>query len=100
MSCLQTGFLDGILVVRLKESKIAESQQAEEIGVELLGQVSRASQGKMLLDLDGVTFVCSAMIGQIGVPMPFSHVLERACLPQEDDIISVARSMIKSHQIR
>lgn len=65
MSFLQTAFLDGILVVRLKETRIADSQQAEEIGVDLLGQVSRATQGKMLLDLEGVTFVCSAMIGQI-----------------------------------
>jgi pyruvate dehydrogenase E1 component beta subunit len=38
------------------------------------------------------------VLGQIGVPMPFSHVLEKACVPQEDDIIAVARSMIKCDQ--
>ncbi len=34
------------------------------------------------------------VLGQIGVPMPFSHVLEKACVPQEDDIVSAARGML------
>jgi anti-anti-sigma regulatory factor len=65
MSHLKTGLLDDVLVVRLNESRIVDSELAEEIGLELLDQVSRATEGKLLLDLQGVTFVCSAMIGQI-----------------------------------
>ena len=36
------------------------------------------------------------VLGQIGVPMPFSPILEQACLPQKKDIISVARSIVNS----
>jgi anti-anti-sigma factor len=76
MSYVKTGVLDDVLVIRLKESRIVDSELAENIGLELLDQVSRASGGKLLLDLQGVTFVCSAMIGQI-------FWLNNKCLSQD-----------------
>ena len=35
------------------------------------------------------------VLGGAGVPMPFTRVLENACMPQEQDIIAAARKMLK-----
>jgi anti-anti-sigma factor len=65
MSAVRIALQEGTLVVRLHEPQIASEPQAQEIGEELLQQVGNATHGRMLLDLQGVKFFGSAMIGQI-----------------------------------
>jgi pyruvate/2-oxoglutarate/acetoin dehydrogenase E1 component len=38
------------------------------------------------------------VLGGSNLPMPFTRVLERACIPQEDDIVNAARKIVKSQK--
>lgn len=40
------------------------------------------------------------VLGGANLPMPFTQVLESACIPQEEDIVRAARQMVKSHDDR
>ena len=37
------------------------------------------------------------VLGGANLPMPFTQVLENACIPQEEDIVAAARRIVKSH---
>jgi len=38
------------------------------------------------------------VLGGAAVPMPFAHVLETACVPQEQDIVSAARKLLRTRR--
>jgi anti-anti-sigma factor len=65
MSTLQTTRVDDILSVQFKDTEIRDHARASEIGRELLEQVGKADGGKLLLDLRGVKYFASAMLGQV-----------------------------------
>lgn len=65
MSALQTIRLDGILIVQFQDTEILDDARAGEIGGALLEQVGQVDAGKLLLDLKGVKYFSSAMLGKI-----------------------------------
>jgi anti-sigma B factor antagonist len=84
---------DGVLIVQLTFEKILDDALTLQVGWELMSLAEQAN-GKMLLDLEGVRIMSSAMIGKIvalnkkcradkielrmcNVPSPFIGVLDK-----------------------
>lgn len=65
MSAIQTRDVGNVLVVSLTDAKILDQSQIEKIGYELMTVVPKAASGRMVLNLEGVGFMSSAMIGKI-----------------------------------
>ena len=65
MPALNTNEVDGVFVVAFTESRILDEATIQQIGAELLECITAASDKKLLLDFDGVTFMSSAMIGKL-----------------------------------
>jgi len=60
------------------------------IGSEIVRQVAESAFDR----LSGAPMV----LGGANLPMPFTQVLESACIPQEEDIVRAARKVVKSHE--
>ena len=64
MPALQSTVVGGILVVQFNDTEISDTR-AKEVGEELLDQIGKANDGKLLLDLKSVEYFSSAMLGQV-----------------------------------
>jgi anti-anti-sigma factor len=56
--------VDGVLVFRVQNPNIYP-KQADEIGDEIVADMEAAHSPRVLLDLSGVEFVCSAFLGRL-----------------------------------
>jgi anti-sigma B factor antagonist len=84
MAAITTTTDGEILVVEFLDSKLLDSQQIDQIGRELLGVISRATDKKLFLSFKGVSFMSSAMVNKLvmlnkeckrqKVTLKFSHV--------------------------
>lgn len=58
------------------------------IGAEIVRQVAEHAFGHLRS--------APVVLGGANLPMPFTRVLENACMPQEEDIVAAARKILKS----
>lgn len=65
MPSIRTEEKNGVLVVRFEDTKILDEARIQQIGEELIECVSRATDKKLLLNFQGVSFMSSAMIGKL-----------------------------------
>ncbi|MEQ8786194.1 MAG: STAS domain-containing protein [Pirellulaceae bacterium] len=65
MSALRSEFKGEVLVVYFNDAKILDEAKIQQIGKELMEKVTEASNKKLLLNFDSVTFMSSAMIGKL-----------------------------------
>ena len=62
---LKTSEEDGVLVAAFTDSNILDEAKIQSIGAELMECIGAASEQKLLLDFEGVSFMSSAMIGKL-----------------------------------
>lgn len=58
---------DGVLVVRFAEAELSEETRIREIGAELQELAGQSGVTQLLLNCDGVSFMSSAMLGQLAI---------------------------------
>ena len=65
MSTLLTRNEDDILLVYFQETGIIDESQIQSLGQEMINLLNTASQEKILVNLENVTLMSSAMIGKL-----------------------------------
>jgi anti-anti-sigma factor len=58
---------DGVLIVRFVDTELSEEFRIREIGAELVELASQPGVKQLLLNFDGVSFMSSAMLGQLAI---------------------------------
>ena len=67
---------DGVLIVRFVDTELSDEIRIREIGAELLELASHPDVKQLLLNFEGVSFMCSAMLGQLAI-------LTKRCISHE-----------------
>lgn len=62
---LKTSEEEGVLVAAFTYANILDEAKIQTIGAELMECIGAASEKKLLLDFEGVSFMSSAMIGKL-----------------------------------
>lgn len=62
---LDTTLEDGVLVARFTDAKILDETKIQEIAKAMMDLVHQATEKKLVLDISGVQFMSSAMIGKL-----------------------------------
>lgn len=58
---------EGVLIVKFVDAELSDEMRIREVGDELVSYISDTGVTQLLLDFDGVSFMCSAMLGQIAM---------------------------------
>ena len=58
---------DGVLIVRFVDTELSDEIRIREIGAELVELASQPGVKQLLLNFDGVSFMSSAMLGQLAI---------------------------------
>ena len=58
---------EGVLIVKFLDAELSDEMRIREVGDELVGYIGDSTVKQMLLDFDGVSFMCSAMLGQLAM---------------------------------
>lgn len=67
MAATKSEIRDGVMVVRFVDTELSEETRIREIGAELIELGSRPDVKQMLLNFEGVSFMSSAMLGQLAI---------------------------------
>ncbi len=65
MAVLDSKEVDDVLIVNFKDAKILDENVIQQVGKELVEVSAHAAEGKLLVNFSGVTFMSSAMIGNL-----------------------------------
>lgn len=65
MSALRSEEIGEVLVVYFSDAKILDEAKIQQIGKELMEQAANATNKKLLLNFEAVSFMSSAMIGKL-----------------------------------
>jgi anti-anti-sigma factor len=58
---------EGVLIVKFVDAELSDEMRIREVGDELVAYLGDSTLRQMLLDFDGVSFMSSAMLGQIAM---------------------------------
>jgi anti-anti-sigma factor len=67
MAATKSETRDGVEVVRFVDTELSDEVRIREIGAELIALSSQPNVKQMLLDFEGVSFMSSAMLGQLAI---------------------------------
>ncbi|NLF69423.1 MAG: STAS domain-containing protein [Candidatus Anammoximicrobium sp.] len=67
MAATKSEFRDGVIVVRFVDTELSDEVRIRDIGAELIELGSQPNVRQMLLNFEGVTFMSSAMLGQLAI---------------------------------
>ena len=67
MAATKSEIRDGVMVVRFVDTELSDEIQIRDIGAELVELSSGPKVTQMLLDFEGVSFMSSAMLGQLAI---------------------------------
>jgi len=67
MAATKSEIRDGVMVVRFVDPELSDEVRIREIGTELLELGSQPNVKQLLLNFDGVSFMSSAMLGQLAI---------------------------------
>lgn len=67
MAATKSEIRDGVMVVRFVDIELSDEIRIRQIGAELIELGSQPTVKQMLLNFDGVTFMSSAMLGQLAI---------------------------------
>ncbi|HOX39767.1 MAG TPA: STAS domain-containing protein [Candidatus Brocadiia bacterium] len=56
---------DGVTIMRFKDTKVLDELSIRDVGLEMLDVVARALGAKFIIDLAGVEFLSSAVLGKL-----------------------------------
>jgi anti-anti-sigma factor len=67
MAATTTEEREGVLIVKFVDAELSDEMRIREVGDELVGYLRDTGVKQMLLDFDGVSFMSSAMLGQLAM---------------------------------